>query len=125
VRAARHDRIIDLSMPIEDHFRWPVERRVSGDHDRGDVFEATWLGWTVHGFTHMDSPRHCVPGGLTTDAIPLERTVGEAAAIDLTPIQWLTARRRGWWRWRNTDGPVGRGHTMLFERPLLPRVTSL
>ena len=40
-------RIIDLSLPIEDHFRWPVERRVKGDHDRGDVFQATWLGWFV------------------------------------------------------------------------------
>jgi kynurenine formamidase len=80
-------RIIDLSLPIEDHFRWPVERRVSGDHAQGDVFQTTWLGWTVHGFTHMDSPRHCVPGGPTTDAIPLEQTVGEAAVIDLTPIQ--------------------------------------
>ena len=65
-------RIIDLSMPIEDHFRWPVERRVRGDHDQGDVFQATWLGWTVHGFTHMDSPRHCVPGGPTTDDVALE-----------------------------------------------------
>jgi arylformamidase len=80
-------RIIDLSLPIEDHFRWPVERRVRGDHDRGDVFQATWLGWTVHGFTHMDSPRHCVPGGPTTDAIPLEQTVGAAAVIDLVPIR--------------------------------------
>jgi len=80
-------RIIDLSMPIDDHFRWPVERRVRGDHEHGDVFQATWLGWTVHGFTHMDSPRHCVPGGPTTDDVPLERTVGEAAVVDLTPIQ--------------------------------------
>lgn len=80
-------RIIDLSMPIEDHFRWPVERRVRGDHAEGDVFEATWLGWTVHGFTHMDSPRHCVPGGPTTDDVPLERTVGEAAVVDLAPVQ--------------------------------------
>lgn len=80
-------RIIDLSMPIDDHFRWPVERRVKGDHARGDVFQATWLGWTVHGFTHMDSPRHCVPGGPTTDDVPLERTVGEAAVLDLAPVE--------------------------------------
>ena len=80
-------RIIDLSMPIEDHFRWPVERRVRGDHDRGDVFQATWLGWSVHGFTHMDSPRHCVPGGPTTDDVALEKTVGEAAVIDLAPVR--------------------------------------
>jgi len=79
-------RIIDLSMPIEDHFRWPVERRVKGSHAQGDVFEATWAGWTVHGFTHMDAARHCVPGGPTAEQIPLERTVGDAAVVDLTPI---------------------------------------
>jgi kynurenine formamidase len=79
-------RIIDLSMPIADHFRWPVERKVRGDHEQGDVFQATWLGWTVHGFTHMDSPRHCVRGGPTTDDVALETTVGEAAVVDLTPV---------------------------------------
>jgi arylformamidase len=79
-------RIIDLSMTIEDHFRWPVERHVKGSHAKGDVFEATWAGWPVHGFTHMDAARHCVPGGPTTEQIPLERTVGEAAVVDLTPV---------------------------------------
>jgi arylformamidase len=80
-------RIIDLSMAIEEHFRWPVERRVSGSHAQGDVFEATWVGFTVHGFSHMDAPRHCVPGGPTTEQIPLERTIGDAAVVDLTPVQ--------------------------------------
>lgn len=79
--------IIDLSMPIEDHFRWPVERRTRGDHGKGDLFQATWLGWSVHGFTHMDSPRHFFADGATTDNIPLETTVGDAAVIDLTPVQ--------------------------------------
>lgn len=79
--------IIDLSMPIEDHFRWPVERRTRGDHGKGDLFQATWLGWSVHGFTHLDSPRHFFADGKTTDDIPLETTVGDAAVIDLTPVQ--------------------------------------
>lgn len=80
-------RIIDLSMPIEDHFRWPVERHIKGDQAKGDVFQATWIGVTVHGFTHMDSPRHCVAGGPTTDDVPLEQTIGEAAVFDLAPVQ--------------------------------------
>lgn len=78
--------IIDLSTPISDHFRWPVERQVRGDFEQGDVFQATRLGWSVHGFTHMDSPRHMVPGGPTTSDISLETTVGEAAVLDLTEI---------------------------------------
>jgi arylformamidase len=80
-------RIIDLSMPIEDHFRWPVERRIKGDQAKGDVFQATWIGVTVHGFTHMDSPRHCVAGGPTTDDVPLEQTIGDATVFDLEPVQ--------------------------------------
>ena len=79
-------RIVDLSTPIRDHFRWPVERSLRGDFDRGDVFQVTRLGWSVHGFTHMDSPRHMVPGGPTTSDIPLEATVGEAAVLDFTGI---------------------------------------
>lgn len=89
-------RIIDLSMAIEDHFRWPVERRLQSDHAKGDLFQVTWLGWPVHGFTHMDSPRHFFADGKTTSDIPLEITVGEAAIVDLTPAapnRAITAER--------------------------------
>ncbi|MGH6895290.1 MAG: cyclase family protein [Geminicoccaceae bacterium] len=89
-------RIVDLSMAIENHFRWPVERHLKSDHARGDPFQVTWLGWPVHGFTHMDSPRHFFADGRTTSDIPLEATVGEAAVVDLTPIapnQAITAER--------------------------------
>jgi kynurenine formamidase len=79
-------RVIDLSMPIADHFRWPVDRRLTSDHARGDLFQVTWAGWAVHGFTHMDSPRHFFEGGKTTSEIPLETTVGEAAVVDLAPV---------------------------------------
>jgi arylformamidase len=80
-------RIIDLSMPVADHFRWPVERRLRSDHAKGDLFQVTWLGFAVHGFTHMDSPRHFFADGRTTSDIPLETTVGDAAVVDLTPIE--------------------------------------
>jgi len=89
-------RIIDLSMTIENHFRWPVERRLTSDHARGDLFQVTWLGWPVHGFTHMDSPRHFFADGRTTDDVPLETTVGEAAVVDLRPVapdEAITAER--------------------------------
>ena len=55
--------------------------------DKGDVFQVTKLAWTVHGFTHMDSPRHMVPGGATTSDLALEQTIGEAAVIDLTDVK--------------------------------------
>lgn len=83
--------LIDLTMSIADHFRWPVERRLVADHARGDLFQVTWQGFAVHGFTHMDSPRHFFPDGKTTDDIALEQTVGPANVIDLLGILPNTA----------------------------------
>ena len=89
--------IIDLSMPVDTgHFRWPVERGKKGDFAGGDLFEASWLRTSCHGFTHMDAPRHMVPGGPTLDSLDLARVVGPAAIIDLsdvTPKEEITAAR--------------------------------
>ena len=80
-------RIIDLSTPIDaDHFRWPVERRKLKSHTAGDMAEATWLGLSVHGFTHMDAPRHFDPGGATTDDVALETVMGPAAVVDVSAV---------------------------------------
>lgn len=84
-------RIIDLTMPIEPHFRWKPERALKGDFAKGDRFQVTWLGLAVHGFTHIDSPRHIDPAGDTTDAIDLHKTTGPAALVDLSGIAPDTA----------------------------------
>ena len=81
-------KIIDLSMPIDaGHIRWPVERGRRGDHAAGDLFEASWLRTSCHGFTHVDAPRHFVSGGPTLDDLDLARIVGPAAVIDLSDVQ--------------------------------------
>jgi len=82
---------LDLTLPITDHFRWPVERRLVADHAKGDLFQVTWQGFAVHGFTHIDSPRHYFPDGTTTDDFRLDQTVGPAAVIDLLDIEPMTA----------------------------------
>ncbi len=84
-------RIIDLSTPVRtQHFRWPVERKLAKSHDAG-AGQATWAGWNVHAFTHMDSPRHVLPDGFTTDAITPEMTIGDCAVIDLSAVPADTA----------------------------------
>lgn len=88
-------RLIDLSTPVTTgHFRWPVERKLWKSHEAGNAGQGTWAGWNVHGFTHMDSPRHVDPEGFTTDAITLDMTVGDAAVLDLSHLpenQGITA----------------------------------
>jgi kynurenine formamidase len=84
-------RIVDLSYPIQDHFRWSVERSLATAFERGDAFQITKIGFAVHGFTHIDAPRHMLPGGYTTSEFRLESLVGEAAIVDLTAVAANTA----------------------------------
>ena len=84
-------RIIDLTYPIEDHFRWKVERELAAAFERGDDFQVTRLSFTTHGFTHIDAPRHMLPDGSTTSDFRLESLVGEAAIVDLSGIVANTA----------------------------------
>jgi kynurenine formamidase len=78
--------IIDLSMTIADHIRWPVDRRLNSDFAQGNAFQVTYAGWAVHGFTHVDAPRHMVPDGPTTSALALDKIIGSAAVVDLSGI---------------------------------------
>lgn len=78
--------IVDLSMPIENHLRWSVDRQLKGDFAQGDQFQVTHMGWAVHGFTHVDAPRHMLPNGPTTSDLSLDKIVGSAAVIDLVGI---------------------------------------
>ena len=78
-------RIIDLSTPIDaHHFRWKVERRTVRSHDKGDRVEATWLGFIVHAFTHMDTGRHFSATGYSTDDVSLDMVMGDAAVVDVS-----------------------------------------
>lgn len=79
-------RIVDLTVPIEPHFRWPMERSLAADFGRGDAFQVTRLSLVVHGFTHIDSPRHILPDGATSSEVPLEATIGEAAVVPLDDV---------------------------------------
>jgi len=78
--------IVDLTYPIEDHFRWKVERSLTASFEDGDDFQITRLGFAVHGFTHIDAPRHMLPDGPTTSDFRLDDFVGEAAIVDLSGI---------------------------------------
>ena len=73
-------RIIDLSTPIlTGHFRWPVERGRARSYERGDSMQATWARWSMHAFTHMDTPRHFDREGFTQALISLVPPIREAS----------------------------------------------
>jgi len=89
-------RIIDLSLPIEPHLRWPVDVGVKGDIAQGDQFRVSKLTVTCHGFTHVDAQAHFIAHGPMIDATPLENVVGRARVFklrDVAPNEAITPER--------------------------------
>jgi kynurenine formamidase len=114
--------IIDLTYPVRPHFRWKIDRERVSSLEEGDLFQVTRFSMAVHGFTHLDSPRHMVPGGSTTDDIRLEQVVGEAKLVDFTGIAPNTAITRA--LLEPKAGHVEQGDIVLL-RAAWDRVCSL
>jgi kynurenine formamidase len=75
--------IIDLSMPLKEHFRWQPTIEIKGDIAAGDQFRVTRISTTCHGFTHVDAMAHFVAHAPTIESTPLERVVGPCRVLNL------------------------------------------
>lgn len=89
--------ILDLSMPLENHWRWYLELdRTRGPRD-GRWTDETRFVFTGHGFTHCDAPRHMERDGPTIQDLPnggLDLFCGPsriAQLDDLPPATAITA----------------------------------
>lgn len=79
--------MIDLTYPIEPHFRWPVSLSFKGDQTKGDVFRITTLDAPVHAFTHVDAPRHILADGATIDQLDPAKVTGWFEVLDLSGVE--------------------------------------
>ena len=104
-------RIVDLTLPLE-----PGMRGVAIEPARRlevDGWNAAMLTLYSHCGTHMDAPRHFLPGGATIDSLPLQTCIGPARVVDLTPVQpreRITVERLGPWQQE-----VRRGDRLLIR----------
>lgn len=76
-------KITDLSLPLVHGMRG-VSITEARNLEK-DGWNATTLSLYSHAGTHMDAPRHFVPGGVGLDGQDLSPGVGPATVIDLTP----------------------------------------
>lgn len=83
-------RMIDLSMPIEEHWRWKPTFADKYTPRPQFTFHTTLITMGSHGFTHVDAPRHVNPEGICIDEIPLEHFYGPATLVDLSDLGDLT-----------------------------------
>ncbi len=80
-------RIVDLTMPIADHFRWKTVLSVTGNIKAGDQFRISRLDAACHGFSHVDAQAHILADAPTIEATPLERVVGACRVLDLRDVR--------------------------------------
>lgn len=76
-------KIIDLTMTIQTHWRWPVKLEFLQSHERGSEIQASAMKLTMHTFTHVDTPLHVSPDRITMEKVPLDQLCGPGAILDL------------------------------------------
>jgi kynurenine formamidase len=86
-------KIVDLSPAVPHGFRGPpstdlgVQLNVRTKSDPG-FWTSTQLDlMSLHTGTHVESALHTVEGGEAIDEVALERVIGSAVVLDLTPVQ--------------------------------------
>jgi len=88
----RMTRIIDVSMDVfSGMLVWPgddgVELHRTQKMEEGAHNNFSRIACGVHTGTHVDAPRHFIPGGRTIEALPLDVLCGPAWTVDFSPIQ--------------------------------------
>lgn len=89
--------------------------------ERGDPANVSRLTLGSHTGTHVDAPRHLVPGGVTVDRLPLEALMGPARVVacppgPITPDTVAAACREGAAR-----VILKTGNSALWDRPAFVR----
>lgn len=88
--------LIDISVPLHPGLPlWPETPALRITQDMslaaGDVANVSRLDLDAHSGTHIDAPLHFIPGGDTTDDIPLHKFIGPCFVADFTGLQRITA----------------------------------
>lgn len=65
-------RIVDLTLPIEEHWRYGIKILPGKTHANGDPWQNVSYNLESHWFTHIDFPLHFDPNGKTSDDYPLQ-----------------------------------------------------
>jgi arylformamidase len=79
--------ILDISTPLREGFPvWPGHEPLAMTRvktfEAGDVAQVTDLQIGCHTGTHLDAPRHFIPGGGLVDSIDLKRLIGPCLVVE-------------------------------------------
>jgi len=78
-------KVIDLSLPIREHWRWLV--KLYPHHTFEDFFFLhQFMDYNLHGFTHVDALLHFLPDTPSIEQVPMDKFMGEATVVDLSHL---------------------------------------
>ncbi|HEY6777875.1 MAG TPA: cyclase family protein [Thermoleophilaceae bacterium] len=81
--------IVDLSPTVPHGFRGPPSTDVGvrlEARTKPGYWQSSQASMSVHTGCHVESELHVIEGGRTIDAVPLDRVIGSALVLDLTPV---------------------------------------
>jgi arylformamidase len=87
-------RIVDLSPTVPEGFRGPPSTDAGVRFDvrtKPGYWQSSHAELSVHTGCHVESELHVKEHGEAIDALPLERVIGSAVVLDLTPPEELAA----------------------------------
>lgn len=79
---------IDISVPLRNGMvTWPgdapFERTSTLEIANGDLCNLSQISTTAHVGTHMDAPRHYLPGAAGMETMPIAASIGKARVIEI------------------------------------------
>jgi arylformamidase len=82
-------RLVDLSPAVPEGFKGPPSTDVGVQFDvriKPGYWQSAQAAMSCHTGCHVESALHVVEGGEPIDAVSLERVIGSAVVLDLTPV---------------------------------------
>lgn len=87
------------------------------DVDKGDKVTLSRYEMTSHDGTHIDAPRHFIPGGPTIDTMDLDTTLGPCRVIEIKDDKSVTVKEIEPYK-------IKAGERILFKTSNSPKVWS-
>jgi arylformamidase len=83
-------RLVDLSPAVPEGFKGPPSTDVGVQFDvrvKPGYWQSAQASLSCHTGCHVESALHVIEGGEPIDAVSLERVIGSAVVLDLTPVE--------------------------------------
>jgi kynurenine formamidase len=83
-------RIVDLSPAVPQGFMGPPSTNLGVQFEirtKPGYWQSGQVSMSLHTGCHVESALHCIEGGESIDRVGLDRVIGPAVVLDLTPVE--------------------------------------